>query len=811
MSYENDIEISFGMKYDLSNVTKSSLAESFSEYRKLQGSVRNSLIRQNEIEKKKIEKPKNRSIYYKIKEKENNECELDFTDEKVIPKGYFCYPLKGGYFQKSSFEMKYFPILPLYLFKEGINTFKNQKDLAETYLSYPCLLEKDFNRITNKIIKKEIKDINKNFFNNNDITSNSNDLAVRPSNCTNNINKYFIIWSFIQILKGQMIIMDEDFKKIYNRDKDKIIIEIIDEMSKYLNIEINILYYIIITFLNDVNKKIIHDSALKKGISYKKYEKYWCRICNRFFCPFHFKIKVKEKKLLEGNIRTSYKYFKNIQITLRPPEYLYKEEEEIDDNKNELEYILKDIISKCDCNKKNEKNPSENHDSNSKKKHEKFIFDESNRFNKMLEMKDKEDFFILCKVIRSCSKLLIKNFNGYYDNDKIFNKFLAPCILKKILGGKYNCDLLRYLIQIIINDKYLSDINIFFKTLSGIPFESFSEENLLFFNNSSEIMLPKQKYTHKGEKKIIKILRNKSTARQQADSEKNLYFKPCDHYPAECTPKNCPCVKRGMCLKYCCCFKEQSLDKPNDCCRYLYYGCQVHSNSKTANCSKCICSQYSIECIPGVCKCEGKCTNNNITLGKRKKLIYGFSNRINGGGLFAGEDIKNDEFIDIYVGEMVEKDELDRLSVFFDQTGNNYPFNINNKYDYVTIKGGGLTRFINHGSFDEENIKANKKMVNGIPYIAFYANRDIKKYEELFYDYSYDENSMPNWMKEYNSRMEKKKKKEEKNRLYHQNKYNKNKDKSKNGNSKHKKKEKEKEDNKDLNSNESITLDEESD
>ena len=41
MSYENDIEISFGMKYDLSNVTKSSLAESFSEYRKLQGSVRN--------------------------------------------------------------------------------------------------------------------------------------------------------------------------------------------------------------------------------------------------------------------------------------------------------------------------------------------------------------------------------------------------------------------------------------------------------------------------------------------------------------------------------------------------------------------------------------------------------------------------------------------------------------------------------------------------------------------------------------------------------------------------------------------------
>ena len=50
-------------------------------------------------------------------------------------------------------------------------------------------------------------------------------------------------------------------------------------------------------------------------------------------------------------------------------------------------------------------------------------------------------------------------------------------------------------------------------------------------------------------------------------------------------------------------------------------------------------------------------------------------------------------------------------------------------------------------------------MVNGIPYIAFYANKDIPKFKELFYDYSYDDNSMPQWMKEYIEQKKVKKKK----------------------------------------------------
>ena len=794
MSLDKSIDC-FGMKYDLSNLVISALIESYSEYRKQQIKIRNYLIKQNELEKEENETP-TINVIFDIKVKGKKECIVDISEDKLIPKGYFCYPLKGAYFQKSSFEMPFFPLLPLKKFKEGIATFGGQNSLSETYLEYPCLTQKYYEKIKNKIIndnpKKPIA--------NND-SSQSNNLPVRPSNCTSNINTFFVIWSFIKVLKGQMIIMDEDFQKVFSKDKDKIIIPIVEEMSKHLKIEINILYYIINTFFNECKKKVSRDSISKRGISYSKYEKYWCRICNRFFCPFHFKIKVKTKSLFDGKIRTSYENFKKIQITLRPPEYLYKEQNENEQSRQNLYEEVQEIINNCDCcqNKSNYRDTNDEH----------FIFDESLRYNKMAQIKNKEDFFVLCKMIKTCNKLLNKIYENDKDKDKIIDKFLSPCVVRKILHNKYDCGLLKYLIKLIKDSKYLKDINIFLKNLSGVSYENLPEENLLFFNNPIDSNLSFHKYNDKGEQKIIKMLRTKTTARLQVQSQKNLYYKPCDHYPAECTPENCDCAKQGICLKYCCCFKEESLTNTSNACQYIFLGCQHHTSRTGVNCSGCYCIKANIECIPGICNCGEKCLNNNITFGKRKKLIYGYSNRIKGGGLFAGEDIKDGEFIDVYGGEMVERDELDRLSIFYDQTGNNYPFSINNKFDYVSIKCGGLTRFINHGSYDEENVTADKKMVNGIPYIAFYANRDIDKYEELFYNYSYDKSSMPDWMKEYNRHMEMKIKKEEQNKLYHQNKYNKKNENKKKGKTLHKVSEKEKEEEINKNSSKSIKLDEE--
>ena len=58
-------------------------------------------------------------------------------------------------------------------------------------------------------------------------------------------------------------------------------------------------------------------------------------------------------------------------------------------------------------------------------------------------------------------------------------------------------------------------------------------------------------------------------------------------------------------------------------------------------------------------------------------------------------------------------------------------------------------RYINHGIGKDKNTRAVTKLYRTVIKILFYAERDIKKGEELFYDYSYSEDTKPEWMKEY--------------------------------------------------------------
>ncbi len=747
MSEAKYINFNVGMKYDLSSI-KDSMIESAREFKKIHIRCRNYHLLCNKKEKEKQKKqksPKNRNVF-KIKRKD---VMLDDSLDNKIPKGYYCYPIKGSYFQKSSFELTFFPLLPLDKFKEAISTFADQKSLSETYQSYPCLSNSEYKKIK-KIIMTEYGNTfeGKPVYKGNDLEDDN--ITVRPAHCTSNINTIFVIWCFINIIKEILNIMDKSFYQKYNSERNAIIIPIVEQMSVHLKIEINILYYIIDNYINDVNKYINKKSLAKKGISFKKYEKYCCEICYKFFCPYHFKIKVKPLTLANGKIRTITQYFKKLDTTIKYREYLEKELIESQENKDRLKLIINRIRRECQCKRQPNKDF--------------FKFDPSLRFNKMAEI-NKEDFFILCKMLKTIKKI-IGNFGHLYENNQIYHDYQAPCVFRRILHNKYDCSLLYYLIKLIMsendnnNKDYLENINFFLSSELGdnTIYEIIKEDNYLFFNVSNELNLNTQKSAKKKDKdKQINTHRVKTTAKIQLSSEKNLYYKPCNHYPSECTEQNCPCAKNGYCLKYCCCYKG----KNNNSCIFLFEGCQFckhNVNSKKA-CIDCKCVHNNMECNPNLCKCEGNCSNVNTTIGKRKKLLFGYSEKIKGGGLFAGEKIFCGEYIDSYDGEICEKDELDRLSIFYDQTGNNYPFSINEKLDFVTIKCGSMTRYINHGSHDEDNIKADRIMVNGVPFITFHAIRDINKYEELLYDYSYAKESMPQWYKEYDERMERKKKK----------------------------------------------------
>ncbi len=95
---------------------------------------------------------------------------------------------------------------------------------------------------------------------------------------------------------------------------------------------------------------------------------------------------------------------------------------------------------------------------------------------------------------------------------------------------------------------------------------------------------------------------------------------------------------------------------------------------------------------------------------------------ISGFGLFADEDIKKGEFIIKYEGKLISTQEANKLKT-------RYLFEIDENYTIDGSSYSNKARYINH--FCNPNVEA--EVVAGE--ILFFALRDIKKGEELGFDY----------------------------------------------------------------------------
>ena len=146
-----------------------------------------------------------------------------------------------------------------------------------------------------------------------------------------------------------------------------------------------------------------------------------------------------------------------------------------------------------------------------------------------------------------------------------------------------------------------------------------------------------------------------------------------------------------------------------------------------------------------------------LTLRKYARTFYGESLLIPyGGGLFAGENIKKGNLIGEYFGEKMEKLELARRSIFSDVIGKIYPFDSNNIYDIDSVRLGNLVRFINHSDFGYENVEAKKFFADGEARVGLFAMYDIKKDEELYFNYNIV--TEEEWLIEYNKKYYRRKK-----------------------------------------------------
>ncbi|KAK9461481.1 uncharacterized protein V1516DRAFT_676090 [Lipomyces oligophaga] len=220
-----------------------------------------------------------------------------------------------------------------------------------------------------------------------------------------------------------------------------------------------------------------------------------------------------------------------------------------------------------------------------------------------------------------------------------------------------------------------------------------------------------------------------------------------------------PCMHSGPCDESCPCVDSQVFcEKSCGCsasCPRRYRGCRcTASRCRTIACE---CFKWNRECDPDLCRGCGAdevldpknrdiidnkryCKNVNLQRALGKRVIVGPS-IVAGWGLFLGEDMKQDEFLGEYKGELISQDEAERRGKIYDKRGVSFLFEATKDKCVDATRAGNKLRFINH-SRQNPNCNARILLVNGVHRIAFFSRRRIKEGEELFIDYGYNNKTM---------------------------------------------------------------------
>lgn len=151
---------------------------------------------------------------------------------------------------------------------------------------------------------------------------------------------------------------------------------------------------------------------------------------------------------------------------------------------------------------------------------------------------------------------------------------------------------------------------------------------------------------------------------------------------------------------------------------------------------ECLNRMLNIECVKGTCPCGDLCSNQQFQKRKYSKLKC-FPCGKKGYGLQLQEDIPKGRFLIEYVGEVLDMPAYDARQREYASKGHKhfYFMTLNGSEVIDACAKGNLGRFINHSC--QPNCRTEKWMVNGEVCIGLFATRDIKKGEELTFDYNY--------------------------------------------------------------------------
>ncbi|KAI4320551.1 hypothetical protein MLD38_034020 [Melastoma candidum] len=176
--------------------------------------------------------------------------------------------------------------------------------------------------------------------------------------------------------------------------------------------------------------------------------------------------------------------------------------------------------------------------------------------------------------------------------------------------------------------------------------------------------------------------------------------------------------------------RTQSIDEVMVChCKPYVSGCLGCGD-------ECLNRMLNIECVQDTCPCGDLCSNQQFQQRKYANMQW-FRCGKKGFGLQLLEDVHKGTFIIEYVGEVLDM-------ATYEARQRDYAAKGHKHFYFMTLNGsevidasakGNLGRFINHSC--DPNCQTEKWMVNGEICIGLFAIRDIKKGEELTFDYNY--------------------------------------------------------------------------
>ncbi|KAL1820242.1 hypothetical protein ACET3Z_015111 [Daucus carota] len=176
--------------------------------------------------------------------------------------------------------------------------------------------------------------------------------------------------------------------------------------------------------------------------------------------------------------------------------------------------------------------------------------------------------------------------------------------------------------------------------------------------------------------------------------------------------------------------KTQAIDEIMVC------HCKAPLGGRTGCGNGCLNRMLNIECVKGTCPCGQLCSNNQFQKRNYAKLKC-FRCGKKGHGLQLLEDVREGQFLIEYVGEVLDMHAYEDRQKEYALKGHRhfYFMTLNGSEVIDACSKGNLGRFINHSC--EPNCRTEKWMVNGEVCIGIFALRDIKKGEEVTFDYNY--------------------------------------------------------------------------